>query len=443
MNFAESCRYLLRLGHETTAIKLGLANTERLLELLGNPQHTYAKVQIAGTNGKGSTAAMLASICNAAGIRTGLYTSPHLVSITERIRCGEVEISDDEFARCATAVQECAEQVHAETGARPTFFEQTTAIALLFFSLNETELAVLETGLGGRLDATTAAEAETAVITPVGLDHQDYLGATLAAIATEKAAIIRRSCRAAITALQRDDVRAVLFNRARECEVDLCEVCGEIIAHEASEVGRLRATFRTERRAYKDVRLSLRGRHQAANALLAISTAEILCDQGWHITPEAIKRGLELAVHPGRLELLASSRLAPAILIDGAHNVDAAAALAAFLREFARDKSLTLVFGAMADKDVSAMAARLFPLARRLVLTVVDNPRSATLAELSAAVPSEIASSESVICAEDCRAAISEARRITPPGGLICVTGSLYLVGEVKRLLQIDEPHAT
>ena len=194
MQFQEAVEYLLSLGHETLTIKLGLRNTERLLAALDNPERAFQSVQIAGTNGKGSTAAMLDSICRAAGIRTGLYTSPHLVSINERIKICGAEIIREEFAACATVVRDVSEQLEA----LPTFFEQVTAIALLAFRKAGIELAILETGLGGRLDSTTAANAHIVGITQIALDHQEYLGSTIANIAAEKAAIIRPGVRAVI-----------------------------------------------------------------------------------------------------------------------------------------------------------------------------------------------------------------------------------------------------
>ena len=218
MQFSEALRYLLDLGHETLAIKLGLRNIELLLAGLGHPQKSFPAVQIAGTNGKGSTAVVLDSICRAAGIRTGLYTSPHLVSITERICVGGIEISQDQFARQATLVRSAAEQLLAreEIGALPTFFEQVTAIALSEFRDREVELAILETGLGGRLDATTAAQATLVAITSIALDHQQYLGDTLTSIAAEKAAIIRPGV-TAIIGKQPDEALDVIL---RHCALN-------------------------------------------------------------------------------------------------------------------------------------------------------------------------------------------------------------------------------
>ena len=220
MNFDQANQYLLSLGHETLAIKLGLRNIELLLESLGNPQKSYKSVQIAGTNGKGSTAAMLDSICRAAGISVGLYTSPHLVSITERIKLGGNEISEEAFARFASEVRLAAQQLVAseKLAALPTFFEQVTAIALLAFREAGLKLAILETGLGGRLDATTAVGAGTVAITPISLDHQEYLGETLVEVAAEKAAIIRPNS-VVVVAPQADAVRRVILERCRECDV--------------------------------------------------------------------------------------------------------------------------------------------------------------------------------------------------------------------------------
>src|SRR5215510_14877749 len=189
MYFQDAVEYLLSLGHETLTIKLGLRNTELLLASLGNPERSFPSVQIAGTNGKGSTAAMLDSICRAAGIRCGLYTSPHLVSITERIRVSGMQITPEGFAACVTTVRDASAQLQIE--ALPTFFEQLSAAALLAFKNAGIELAILETGLGGRLDSTTAAKASVVAITSISMDHEEYLGNTIESIASEKAAIIR------------------------------------------------------------------------------------------------------------------------------------------------------------------------------------------------------------------------------------------------------------
>ena len=406
MQFQEAVGYLLSLGHETLTIKLGLRNTELLLAALDNPQHAFQSVQIAGTNGKGSTAAMLDSICRAAGIKTGLYTSPHLVSITERIRVAGVEITRAEFAACATAVREVSEQLEA----LPTFFEQVTAIALLAFRNAGIELAILETGLGGRLDSTTAANAHIVGITQIALDHQAYLGSRIASIAAEKAAIIRPGSRAVVGRQQYPEALDVLLQRCKETGVTPTLVDS------------------IEPR----VNLALRGRHQLENAAVAIHLAELLRETGFDIPHAAILSGLETVQHPGRLELIQHE---PAFLIDGAHNPAGAESLRAYLNEFAH-RPLTLVFGAMRDKQLEQIGEILFPVADLLVLTTVDNPRSAT-SEMLEPIAHRFAHGK-ILKGADSATALHIALEHTSRDGMICIAGSLYLVGELRpRILSL------
>ena len=403
MNFEAAVNYLLNLGHETLTMKFGLRNTELLLAALGNPERAFPSVQIAGTNGKGSTAAMLDSICRAAGIKCGLYTSPHLVSITERISIAGTQISEEEFAACVKAVREVSEQLEA----LPTFFEQLTVAALLAFRNAGVELAILETGLGGRLDSTTAANASIVAITPIAMDHEEYLGNTLASIAAEKAAIIRPGVQAVI-AKQQPEALEVLLQRCAETGV---------------------MPVFTGTHNFAGVRLALRGRHQLENAAVAIRLAELLRAEGFAIPDTAIVTGLETVSHPGRLELVQQH---PAFLIDGAHNPAGAESLRDYLNESAL-RPLTLVFGAMRDKQLEQIGELLFPLADVLVLTAIDNPRSATLERLR-----EVANRfarRKVFTSNTSAAALSIARAETPPEGMICVAGSLYLVGELRPLI--------
>jgi dihydrofolate synthase/folylpolyglutamate synthase len=437
MLFDDALRYLLSLGHETLAIKLGLRNTLQLLEALDQPQRAFPKVQIAGTNGKGSTAAMLDAICRAAGIETGLYTSPHLINITERIRIEGREITPEEFARLTSRVRAVAQSL-CEAGtldALPTFFEQVTAIALLAFSEAQVQLGILETGLGGRLDATTAALAEVVAITPVALDHQEYLGHTLSEIAAEKAAIIRPGV-AALIAPQPYEALAVMLRRCEACGVTPRLTGSEASVVGADSLGRLRVTFKTEQDQYANVLLGLRGRHQVTNAVLAVELAEVLRERGFNIGRREIIEGLKTAQHAGRLEMRPGP---PAILFDGAHNVAGARALRDYLDEFAR-QPLTLVFGAMRDKDVAEIADILFPAARRLVLTSPANPRAATVETLARAVPFNFDSSK-ITLAPDALRALRAAREQTPEDGLICITGSLYLVGEMQGILRSTQDY--
>lgn len=436
MQFDDALRYLLGLGHETTTIKLGLANTEALLDALGRPQDSFPSVQIAGTNGKGSVAAMLDATARAAGIRTGLYTSPHLVSITERIRLAGREISREDFARAVARVRAAGVEVERATGAMPTFFEQTTAAALVAFRDERIELAILETGLGGRLDATTVARARTVAITPIALDHQEYLGSTLEEIAAEKAAIIRPGV-VAVVASQFPEAEAVIRRRAAECGVAPRVATRDIHIEGTEAGGRLRVSFKTSRDTYPDITLALRGRHQTTNAAVAIELAEALREQGFDISRDAVVGGLEHAEHPGRLEMLTPTG-APPLLLDGAHNPAGAHALRAYLDEFVR-APLTMIFGAMRDKEIDEIGATLFPVARRLILTRPDNPRAAAPESLMRCAVPFAADSSTITLAPTARDALRVARIQTPPGGLICVTGSLYLIGEVKSILGDSE----
>jgi dihydrofolate synthase/folylpolyglutamate synthase len=433
MTYDEAVRYLLGLGHETLAVKLGLANVTRLLDAVGSPQKSFPSVQIAGTNGKGSAVAFLDSVCRAARIRTGLYTSPHLVSVTERVRIDGREIERDEFARQVARVREASERVRGADGALPSFFEQTTAAALSAFRDARVELAILETGLGGRLDAVTAAGAETVCVTPVALDHQEYLGQTLREIASEKAAVVREGVRA-VVGPQGEEALAVILARCRECNVEprrADEIARAARVNGATEDGRFRVTFRTAADVYEDVTLALRGRHQIANAACALALAEELRDQGdGRITRAAVVAGLESAEHAGRLELVAGP---PAVLLDGAHNPAGARALRDYLDEFVRSP-LTLVFGAMRDKELAEIAAAVFPAAARLVLTRADNPRSAAPDSLAALAARHL-DGRRISLAPTAAEALRLARELTPPGGLVCATGSLYLVGEIRSLL--------
>src|SRR6266478_833246 len=348
MTFEQSLSYLLSLGHEMLAIKLGLANTERLLDALGSPHKRFPSVQIAGTNGKGSTAVMLDAICRAAGIRTGLFTSPHLISITERVSISGQQISRDDFARLTSRVKGTAEKLvtQGDLETLPTFFEHVTVIALLAFAEAKVDIAILETGLGGRLDSTTAAGAEIVAITPIAIDHEEYLGDTLAKIAAEKAAIIRREV-TAVVAWQPPEALEVILEQCQRSRIkprlipDLSTIfslsshgladLNSRILPQATEDGRICIALQTSHRRFETVFLGLRGRHQLTNAAVAVSLAAALRERGFEISSDAVKCGIASAVHPGRLEAWEGP---PRILFDGAHNPASARALRDFLEEF-------------------------------------------------------------------------------------------------------------
>lgn len=422
MTFSEAAEYLFSLGNEVSAMKQGLENIRTLLAELGDPHKKYLKVQVAGTNGKGSVCAFLDSICNTASVRTGLYTSPHLVSITERIRINGVDIADDEFARLADLVRKTSESLLAEKRLEclPTFFEQVTAIALLAFAEREVELAILETGLGGRLDATTAANAEIAAITRIDLDHQEYLGNTIKEIAAEKAAIIHEQTEAVVVGRQVPAAMSVLRSVVGEAHSRGVFVRETAVVFDESSHGMpLRSLVGN---------LSLPGAHQIENAEVAILLADILREH-FPISDENISSGLAAASHPGRLEYIGRR-----YLLDGAHNPSGAKALRDFLDEFEKEREICFVFGAMKEKDVSAIASALFPRAETVVLTRPSNSRAISAADLESQIPKD-AFPKSVILTDSVQESLAEAEARTPNNGLIVVTGSLYLVGEMKVLL--------
>lgn len=429
MQFNEAVEYLLSLGHETLTIKLGLKNTELLLQKLDNPERAYYSVQIAGTNGKGSTAAFLDSICRTAGIHTALYTSPHLTSITERIKVAGVEVTEEEFALHTATVRQASLDLVAngQLSAPPTFFEQMTAIALIAFRAAGVELAILETGLGGRLDSTTAANSRLCAITQVALDHQEYLGNSIESIASEKAAIIRPGS-SVVVAKQNPQAMNVILARCKEVGVKPVVHDYDYEVEEVSEDGRFRVTIETRNGVYENVPLGLRGSHQIENAATAIQLAEALRED-FNVAPAAIVSGLETTIHPGRLEWIDGP---PVFVLDGAHNPAGAEVLRVFLERFAR-RPLTLVFGAMADKRIEEIAELMFPIADGIVVTEVQNPRTARADNL-AALASRF-SKNKIESTSSSKEAVEVATQINKGEGMICITGSLYLIGEVRPLL--------
>ncbi len=422
MDFAESTQYLYSLGNEVSAMKLGLESIRTLLTALGDPQNNYLKVQVAGTNGKGSVCAFLNSICLEAGVKTGLYTSPHLVSITERVKINGVDMGEDEFARFATRVRETSEKLVTDSKLEsvPTFFEQVTAIALKAFAEAKVELAILETGLGGRLDATTAANSEIAAITRIDIDHQEYLGNTIEEIAAEKAAIIQEHTKAVIIGEQKPEAMRVIEER-------LAMFVSNFWNDEEYDVhrtARVEESFIPE--PFDANKLGIKGHHQIENSKIAIMIAAALRNH-FPIESEQIVAGLENARHPGRLEYNGC------YLFDGAHNVSGAIALVTYLI-MNEKRPITLLFGAMKDKNVTVILEILTSHAERIIVTEPSNSRSLSYGELLEHLPPNL-SKEKVFATDSVANALDIAREITPADGVILITGSLYLVGEAKKIL--------
>lgn len=410
-------------------MKFGLETIRTLAGAFDNPQQKFPAVHIAGTNGKGSTAAMTDAILRAAGYRTGLYTSPNLISITERFRVDGHEINEEDFARLATTVRKAVEQLVADglLGAPPTFFEQMTMIGYLYFAECNVDLAVLEVGMGGRLDATNICQPVVTVITPIGFDHQQYLGNTLAEIAGEKAGIIKPGI-PVIVAPQENEAMQAIAARAISLNASLISVSDEFIAESEAHFGRYRLRFRQY-----DTLLALRGRHQAMNAMTAIHIAEQLNHAGWKIERAAIEAGLSDTVWPGRLQLIQSpNNSLPSILLDGAHNAAGAQVLREFLDAHCREVSITMIFGVMQDKAPQEMAELLFPAAKKIILTKAKGPRAADPQALALQLAPLHAG---LNCTANLTEALNEASGQAVQNELIVICGSLYLVGEALALL--------
>jgi dihydrofolate synthase/folylpolyglutamate synthase len=424
--------------------KFDLDHMRVLLRALDYPERRFPSVLIAGTNGKGSTAATLASILKASGLRTGLYTSPHLIRINERIRINGEEISDDEFALLHDMIDRTAERLVGESELpwHPSFFEMLTAIAFEYFSRKKIDIAVLEVGMGGRLDATNVIDPQISVITDISLDHQKFLGNTVTEIAREKAGIIRRGG-IVVTLPQQPQANDVIGNTILDLEAQPVSAVPYVppvapstrycVAN--SELGRAIFRYPLEVMGKRIlVETPLVGRHQLRNVALAIAAAEELSHRGFAITADSIEHGIRETHWPGRFQVISPVKGAPEYVLDVAHNPAGAWALRSTLSGAYENRSLTFVFGAMRDKAIGEIAEILFPLAERVIATRADNPRSATSGEIrEAAAHTSVAIEQ----APNVAAALERARVLAGSNGVVVVTGSIYIVGEAMQSLGI------
>ena len=403
-------------------MKLGLAAIDSVCERSGRPERKVPSILIAGTNGKGSTAAALSAIAQASGVRAGLYTSPHLISVTERLRIAEEDIGAEELDSALARVFEAADRAPEIP---VTYFEALTAAAFLVFADRRLDLAILEVGLGGRFDATNIAPAGLSVVTSISLDHMEDLGPTVASIAREKAGIFRRS-RPALVSSPREEALDVFRKVALEVGAQLHELVQEASFElDGPARGPTRFLLQTPVRRYA-LSTPLPGDHQAANAATAVRAAELLAPD-FRIEPDAIARGVGSVRWPGRLERFTVR--GRAVWLDGCHNPEGAASLAAFLRQTALEADL--VFGAMADKDVEAMAEALAGAVGEIRLVPVECARAATPDELRQRMAARLPDART---SPSLAAALEEL--LSRPGGKsIIVAGSLYLVGEARQLL--------
>jgi dihydrofolate synthase / folylpolyglutamate synthase len=406
MNYAESVRFLYSLGNEIQTAKFDLERITRVLEAFGNPHRTGRFVHVAGTNGKGSTSAMIEAGLRVAGVRTGLYTSPHLVEPTERIQFAGQAIKPDQFAKVFTEVHETAERLlqAGELDLHPTYFESVTAMAFLLFARERVDTVVLEVGLGGRLDATNVVTPALSVITPIDFDHQIFLGDTLGKIAAEKAGILKPGV-PAIFAEQPPEAEAVLRAHAK----------GPYTLSRDWAITALELDARGSRFRLRGMEIicPLAGEHQVENARTA---AIALHELG--VSPA----GIANTWWPGRLERVKQQ---PEIILDGAHNPAGTRALASYIRRFYKGRRIWIAYGVMRDKAVAEMSEMLFPLAYRVIVTAPANSR--------AMPPESIPASGAVITqtVAEALALLSQAQ----PADAVFITGSLFVVGEARALL--------
>ncbi|MCY4594005.1 MAG: Mur ligase family protein [Bryobacterales bacterium] len=417
--------YLFSLLGSIRKESFGLHRMQRLMAELGHPERAAGIVHIAGTNGKGSTAAMIESGLRAAGCATGLYTSPHLSRIHERFLLNGLPVSDAALAAAIEPVRRASERIVAShgRGVHPTFFESVSAVGLMLFEQAGSEYRIVETGLGGRLDASNVVRPELAVLTRVGCDHEQYLGRGLARIAAEKGAIVKPGCRAVIAPQERE-AREVLLRCCADACVGATDVAKEWQVRDAkSEKGCWKfAAISGEKRIQID--LALAGQHQVENALTAAAALTAL-----GIPSRSIETGIRSTIWPGRLEF---AKRDPRVLLDAAHNPNGARALARFLDSEARGRKVTLIYGSSRDKPVDEIAGWMFPAADRVVLTRSRVQRSATPGALLQATGHHHARIET---APGIEAALRMAAADSGSDDWIVVTGSLFLVGEARELL--------
>ncbi len=417
MNYPDSVRFLYSLGNELkVGAKWELEQMEALLSALGNPERGGRFIHVAGTNGKGSTCAIIASVLTEAGYQTGLYTSPHLIKPTERIQINGQHVTDAEFAAAFDTVHAAAEDLLRTNRieAHPSYFETVTAMAFLLFR-KRCQISVIEVGLGGRLDATNVIDPELCVITPVSFDHESFLGNSLPSIAWEKAGILKPKI-PLILSRQTPSAEAVIRQRASELAVPIISATGlEPSNMEWTPEG---CSFEVKGVPY---RCPLPGKHQLDNATTAIAACVHL-----KIETRYIQTGLQKTRWPGRLEYVSRR---PDFVLDGAHNPAGAAALAGYIRDFCAKRPVWIVYGAMRDKAIEEVTAQLFPLADRLILTAPALPRA-----LRPEAIAEITPHPATRVTQSVKEAIAVVRA-APQDAIVFFTGSLFVVGEARAAL--------
>ncbi|GER93544.1 bifunctional folylpolyglutamate synthase/dihydrofolate synthase [hot springs metagenome] len=454
MSYYDAINYLYSL--QKYGIKLGIEKTKTILSQLGNPHKDFSSIHIAGTNGKGSVSAMIASILAAHGFKVGLFTSPHLVSFTERIKINNHQISESDVVSLTEEIKErILDQQEGTTAilrycdTAPTFFEFVTAMAFLYFSRNNVDWAVIETGMGGRLDATNIIIPKVSVITKIGYDHKEFLGETLTAIASEKAGIIKSEI-PVVSAYQEKEAEDVIIKVAKEKSSPFFiygkDFSGKL---KSSDIKGITFDYLDNSHIITDLHTPLAGEHQLFNACVAVkATMTALQRTPLHI--DLLKDGLAATEWHGRLEIVSKE---PLIMIDGAHNPDAAKALSEFIKKYLNDYKIILIIGIMSDKDMQGIMSPLLPLASKIIFTAPNYGRAASPENL-AGIALQMGFSSMV--ANSVKEAIDMAKELVNRQGLsiksqtmtevrsqsimhnvqlILITGSFYTIGEALEIL--------
>ena len=415
-NILKSMYSLRRFG-----IKLGLSTIRRILKGLGNPQDNFSCIHVAGTNGKGSVASALASILNASGYKTGLYTSPHLVRFNERITVRNRPVSNDNVVESYKAVK----RVHYGNR-EPTFFEFTTAMAFYEFNRQKVDWAVIETGMGGRLDATNIIKPAISIITNISVEHREYLGNTIAQIAGEKGGIIKRHT-PVVTGIKQKRAVSVVKEIAKAISAPFFRL-GDNFKVKRNKSGNF--TYFGIENTWRNLQTGLLGNYQVDNAALVVAACEVLNKKKASIPVKSIREGLANNNWPGRLEVVSTN---PFVILDGSHNLIAARNLARYLSDNLSDRNITLVIGILDDKPYSAMLKSLLPICSRVILTCPKIDRAISPEKLLA-VAKNLISDVTII--PDVGKAVNHAIESARPGDAVCIAGSLYVVGEAKEALE-------
>ncbi|MBI4462961.1 MAG: bifunctional folylpolyglutamate synthase/dihydrofolate synthase [Acidobacteria bacterium] len=432
LSYEDSVQRLLWLGYEGRSLKWDLRNIQAVLERLGHPEQRFRSVHIAGTNGKGSVAALVESILRAAGSRTGLYTSPHLARINERIAVGGCALTDEEFAAAFDAVTGAIESLLGENALpnHPSYFETLTAMGFWHFAQAGVELAVVEVGLGGRLDATNILTPEVAVVTAIDFDHERYLGHSIERIAAEKAGIIKPGV-PVVSAAVHPVARQVVAARATALGAPLMDVVRDYRAEQvrAQDFGRYEFVLSGPQGLELRLAPGLRGAFQVDNAMTAAVVAQQLAARGWAIPRAAIIEGTAGARWAGRMELVERR---PLLFLDGAHNPAGARQVARFWEEHLPGRRIHLVYGTVRDKAVEEVAELLFPRAAQVIVTRPATPRAASPDALEGLARTF---NSNVALEPDPARAVSRALEAAGPEEVVFVTGSLFLVGDCRQAL--------